>query len=288
MKRVKIATILPFALGVFIGTMITSFLLLTVQSIDEGPPVKNTAPLVDQGTDRTPVPHQEEVEEEPFAAAQLISFNVLTSQASFTALGAAIHRTWGGEQAIQGNIDYYIHPRARKEELDFASSRKMRAISLEATDREFENSRTGHGTFKLWENICVNKQQQYLWFVKARDDVYLRRKLLESLLSSLNSSEAIFLGSTIHPTGKERENLGLREGEGYCHEGCYVLSQKALRLLCPKLEMCRDNARSTNEDVEVARCLREQYGLNCTIASEVCIYQGNLSNQFRALAVFIL
>lgn len=271
MKRIRLATALPFVLGIFIGTMITSFLLLAVQSIDEDPPVKESAAVNFDVEDReTSEPKEEEAQAESFSPSKLVSFNVLASQISLKERSFAIHRTWGGEKAIQGNIEYYIYPHAGKEELDFSTSRKMPVVSLEAK-LEKEIQEDSHGTFELWKNVCAKKQGQYLWFIKVRDNVYLRRKRLASLISSLNSSEAMFVGNTVFPSGKDRDNLGLREGEGYCHEGCYILSRKALQLLCSKLESCEENARSTNEDVEIARCMRTHFGVNCTAATEVSI-----------------
>ena len=49
----------------------------------------------------------------------------------------------------------------------------------------------------------------------------------------------------------------------------YAISWKTLELLCPVLPTCQEKARSENEDVEVARCIRIYAGINCTTAHEV-------------------
>lgn len=279
MKRIRLVTALPFVLGIFIGTMITSFLMLAVQSIDEDMPSKGGVASVEllevpEGApSQVEEPQEEaEAEAEPFSPSQVVSYNILTSRGSLKEQGFAIHRTWGGEKTVQESISYYVHPGAGKEEVDFANSRKMAIVSLEMEqDTEMQGAeRDNQGAFQLWKNVCTKKLGLYLWFVKARDNTYLRTNRLGKLLTLLNSSEPLFVGNPIVPSGKQREDLGLREGESYCHEGCYALSWKALQLLCSKLDSCQENVRSTNEDVEVARCIKEHLGVNCTAATEVC------------------
>ena len=40
-------------------------------------------------------------------------------------------------------------------------------------------------------------------------------------------------------------------------------------MLCPVLSTCQEKVMSENEDVEVARCIRNYVGINCTTAYEV-------------------
>lgn len=269
MKRVRLAVAFPFVIGIFIGTMITSFLLLAVQSIDEKPSQEGTSA---PGFDKEARDILDSSEERVFLPSKLASYNVLTSRNTLKDQSFAIHRTWGGEKFIKGSIDYYVYPRAGKEEMDFATARKIPVISLEIDEeRDMNGLATGsHGAFKLWKKICDEKQGQFLWFVKVQDNTYLRRRQLDGLLSTLNSSEPLFVGKSVLSYGKTREDLGLREGETYCHEACYALSSKALEELCPLLSSCQENIRSDNEDVEVARCIRTHMGVNCTSADEVC------------------
>ena len=246
---------------------------MTVQSIDEELPQHSEEVVseVEQREEMSP-DDTENIEEAPtLIPSRLASYNVLTSTLAVKEQGFGIHRTWGGEKAVQESMEYYVYPRAGREEIDFATFRKMPITSLEFEQEEAARraNADNQGTFKLWKNICDKKQEDYLWFVKVQDSVYLKRTRLERLLSSLNSSEPLFLGKSVFPSGRERDDLGLRNGESYCHAACYALSQKALKMLCPKLESCQENAGSTNEDVEIARCLRTHFKINCTAATEV-------------------
>ena len=105
--------------------------------------------------------------------------------------------------------------------------------------------------------------------MKLTDDVYVRTSALENLLSSLNSSEPLLIGRPVYPTGAARDKLGLREGEGYCMESGYIVSWGAMERLCAGLPWCQENAKSENEDVEIARCIRIYSRANCTAANEV-------------------
>lgn len=40
-------------------------------------------------------------------------------------------------------------------------------------------------------------------------------------------------------------------------------------MLCPVLPTCQEKVMSENEDVEIARCIRNYVGINCTNAYEV-------------------
>lgn len=277
--RIRLAVAIPFVLGIFLGTMITSFLLVAVQTIDEEAPKQRD--ITDEGLaepeldDSEPLQDGDQVQTEvpSLSPSRLVSYNVITSKASLMkGQSLAIHHTWGGEKAIRESMEYYVSPRAGKEEIKFAASRRIHITSLELTEDEENNEIENQGTFRLWKNVCDKKLGKFLWFVKLRDDVYLRRKGLVQLLSSLNSSEPLLVGKAVFPSGMAREDLGLREGESYCDEASYILSWKAVKMLCPRLETCQENVRSTNEDVEIARCMKTQFQLNCTAATEVSVF----------------
>ena len=282
MRRIKLSFLIPFVLGIFIGTLITTFLILAVQSIDEEPNLQGDI------TDAKAELSEEEIEEylpeisqkRAKSPSQLVSYNVLTSREAIKEGSFFIHQTWGSEKAINKHINYYVHPFARKEEADFAASRKMSIVSL----LKESDTHQGTGVFEMWTDICHRKSEKYLWFVKTRDNVYLKKKNLESLLSVLNSSEPMLLGRQISPSGKTREDLGLREDESYCHEACYILSWKAMEKLCSNLESCQENARSTNEDVEIARCLKIHADINCTAATEV----GDQCSRSRIIIILLI
>ena len=276
-RKLRPATAFPFTLGIFSGTLITAFLCLALRSIDEE---KGTVLIRDPGAGgrdgavrMPPAVHVQEDEEgfrrqDQLQPRKLASYNVISSREALKTRGVAIYRTWG--ESLKSELDMYLFPPAMEEEINYALKRRMPIISLGSKKTlEPAKGRDTQGVFRTLTDICNKKAGSYQWFVKLQDDVYLRTKKLETLLSSLNSSEPLFIGHSVTPMGRERDELGFKEGENYCLEAGYVLSWRALILLCPMLPICQENAKSVNQDVEVARCIRNYVGANCTTSNEV-------------------
>lgn len=269
MVKIRPATAFPFTLGVFTGTLLTAFLVLALRSMDE---LDNPIPTHNDPSNLPLVvtPPQIEVSR-PKKALQVlethktISYNVLTSSEFLQKRVLPIHKTWGVGQELQ----FYLHPPQGEHEIDFVTKKKLPLVPLEGID-----SRHGRGIYSMWMDVCERKSSKFNWFMKVRDDAYVNTEALERLLISLNSSESLLIGQSVLPTGEERDKLGLKEEEGYCIESGYVVSLGAMEQLCPVLSWCWENAKSDNEDVELARCIRLSSGANCTTAKEVhvCVY----------------
>ena len=221
-RKVRPATAFPFTLGVFTGTLITAFLCLALRSMDdEDATVMVREPGAKTEILKVPAAATNLQERKPRAVEprNLVSYNVVSSKEVLKTRAYAIHRTWGDK--VKGNTDYYVLPSAGEEEINFAYKRKISVVSLgsEHTGLESDtNVNNFQGIFRTWKNICMKKSKDYQWFVMLKDNVYLRTHNFEKLLSSLNSSEAIFVGHSVVPLGSERDELGLGKGESYCLE----------------------------------------------------------------------
>ena len=287
-KRIRPATAFPFTVGVFTGTLITAFLCLALSSIDDDG-VRVQVDVIDAAIVKMPaVPHEEKrlqhhEEQLPLQPMKLVSYNVIGSRWWLKTRGLAVHHTWGSGMK---NLEFYLFPPLEDEELNFAYKRRIPIVSLsfKKSLRKSDEKTDLQGVFKTWKDICEKKKDNYQWFMKLQDNVYIRAKELEAVLGSLNSSEPLFIGHSVSPLGDERDELGFREGENYCLEMGYVVSRRTLELVCPKLGICQANARSENEDVEVARCIRIYAGINCTTANEV----GKSGMQFMCFFLLLL
>ena len=221
-RKVRPATAFPFTLGVFTGTLITAFLCLALRSMDdEDATVMVREPGAKTEILKVPAAATNLQERKPRAVEprNLVSYNVVSSKEVLKTRAYAIHRTWGDK--VKGSADFYVLPSAGEEEINFAYKRSISVVSLgsEHTGLEFDtNVNNFQGIFRTWKNICMKKSKDYQWFVMLKDNVYLRTHNFEKLLSSLNSSEAIFVGHSVVPLGSERDELGLRKGESYCLE----------------------------------------------------------------------
>lgn len=120
---------------------------------------------------------------------------------------------------------------------------------------------------------------EYDWFMRADDDVYIRSGAFEELLGKLDPQQKIYLGRAGMGKAEDLKRLQLLPHEKYCMGGPgVVLSQSALRVLAPHLEMClsaivHHNKHSDmpwyNEDVELGRCVSRVVGIQCSVSKEV-------------------
>lgn len=272
LKRVRLTTVLPFTAGVFLGTLITLFLVLTLRSIDDesvdslsaDARVLPSMPRIYKVKDK----HLTDISDET-TRKELVSYSIVVPRSELKARGLAAHKTWAS--GLGNRVNFYLSSPVGDEEINFAYKRRMPIIALDSKARSGTSDPllNSEGAIRTLVDVCKRDVGKYQWHAKIHDTTYVRTKALESILVTLNSSEAHFIGHQVLPEGREREELGLREGEGYCMEMGYVMSARTLQLLCPMLQYCRENARSENEDVEIARCVRLSAGINCTSSREV-------------------
>ncbi len=117
------------------------------------------------------------------------------------------------------------------------------------------------------------------WFMRADDDVYVRGEKLEELLSTLNSNERVYLGRAGQGKPEDVKRLELLPHEHYCMGGPgVVFSHASLQALAPHLDYClsavdshnrHGNTPWYNEDVELGRCVSRTVDLQCSTSKEV-------------------
>lgn len=125
-------------------------------------------------------------------------------------------------------------------------------------------------SFMMLKYMHDHYLDQYEWFMRADDDVYIKGDRLESFLRSLNSSEPLFLGQTGLGTTEEMGKLALEPGENFCMGGPgVIMSREVLRRVVPHIGECLREMYTTHEDVEVGRCVRRFAGVQCVWSYEV-------------------
>ncbi|XP_064474434.1 chondroitin sulfate synthase 1-like isoform X2 [Ornithodoros turicata] len=111
---------------------------------------------------------------------------------------------------------------------------------------------------------------QYEWFMRSDDDVYVHVERMERFLRSVNSSRPQYIGQAGLGNKEEFGQLSLEPDENFCMGGPGVLfSRETLRRLAPHVSYCLKNLYSTHEDVEVGRCVRRFVGIPCTWSYEM-------------------
>lgn len=273
-RRVRLATAFPFVLGVFSGTLITAFLFLAVRSIDDLEGDGSPLPGLDEETkalsareNELQPPERTDERRLSFLPRRILSFNILISSDT---RGLTVEKTWANVAKTKEHAEFYLLPSPQLDKETVAAMKKrvqVTSLGTKANDVIYGNNY--QGVFDLWRDVCERKLDKYHWFVQLKDNVYVQAEKLERLVSYLNSSKPILIGHSVTPVGYARDELGLREGESYCFEGGYAVSWKTLEMVCPFLSVCQDGSKSEAEDVEMARCIREHAGINCTANSQV-------------------
>ena len=113
---------------------------------------------------------------------------------------------------------------------------------------------------------------QFEWFVRADDDVFIKGQKLAKFLASVNSSETYYIGHSGIGRQKEKGKLGLSDSKTYCMGGPGVIMSRAtLVKVAPNISYCLKNLYTSHEDTELGRCINQFANVSCTKAKEVCI-----------------
>lgn len=114
--------------------------------------------------------------------------------------------------------------------------------------------------FKHNHNHTTLQLNNFDWFMRADDDLYVKGDRLEEFLRSLDPAKAHFLGQAGLGNSAEYGQLALGPQDNYCMGGPgAIISRETLNLVAPHLQSCLRSLLTTHEDVELGRCIR--YGL---------------------------
>ncbi|KAL2089004.1 hypothetical protein ACEWY4_015903 [Coilia grayii] len=183
---------------------------------------------------------------------------VMTAQKYLNSRVVAAHRTWA--RTIPGRVEYFS-----SEGSD--TSLPLPIVALKNVDDSYPPQKK---SFMMLKYMHDHYLDQYEWFMRADDDVYIKSDRLESFLRSLNSSEAIFLGQTGMGARDELGKLALEPGENFCMGGPgVIMSREVLRRMVPHIRQCLQEMYTTHEDVEVGRCVHRFAGVQCAWSYEV-------------------
>ncbi|XP_072321176.1 chondroitin sulfate synthase 1 [Eucyclogobius newberryi] len=183
---------------------------------------------------------------------------VMTAQKYLNTRAVAAHRTWA--QTVPGRVEFFS-----SEGSD--SSIPIPIVALKNVDDSYPPQKK---SFMMLKYMHDHYLEQYEWFMRADDDVYIKSERLESFLRSLNSSEAVFLGQTGMGARDELGKLALEPGENFCMGGPgVIMSREVLRRMVPHIKECLQEMYTTHEDVEVGRCVRRFAGVQCVWSYEM-------------------
>ncbi|KAM9329808.1 chondroitin sulfate synthase 3 [Gastrophryne carolinensis] len=186
---------------------------------------------------------------------------VMTAKKYLDSRAVAAYRTWA--QAIPGKVEFFSSQGSEEIPLPEA----VPVISLPAVDDSYPPQKK---SFMMIKHMHDHYLEQYEWFMRADDDVYIKGEKLEEFLRSLNSSKPLYLGQTGLGNIEELGKLGLEPGENFCMGGPgMIFSREVLRRMVPHIGECLREMYTTHEDVEVGRCVRRFGGTQCVWSYEM-------------------
>lgn len=210
-----------------------------------------------RGAAQQPWPHGSAPEGGP-RDRNFLFVGVMTAQKYLQTRAVAVYRTWS--KTIPGKVEFFS-----SEGSD--TSLPIPVVPLRGVDDAYPPQKK---SFMMLKYMHDHYLDQYEWFMRADDDVYIKGDRLESFLRSLNSSEPLFLGQTGLGTSEEMGKLALEPGENFCMGGPgVIMSREVLRRMVPHIGECLREMYTTHEDVEVGRCVRRFAGVQCVWSYEM-------------------
>ena len=183
----------------------------------------------------------------------------MSAQSLLDTRARAINQTWG----------------AKAPKLEFFSSADqaggtygLPVVSLPGVDDTYPPQRKVYRMLKYMHDHYID---EFNWFMRADDDVYVRVEHLMHFLSKLDPMRMLYIGQPGGGKPEDLERIKLKAHEHYCMGGPGVIFSRALLMkLAPHLEDCLQNeVVSWNEDLEVGRCISRRLGVQCTWNYEV-------------------
>ena len=192
---------------------------------------------------------------------QPLFVGVVTSKKLLSTRGVAINNTWARQ--LGPNLQFFSSEGT-------VPPPGLPVVGLPGTDDTYPPQKKVYRMLKYMYDHYIN---QYSWFMRADDDLYVRVGPLVEFLSSLDPSSDLYIGQPGIGKPDDWERIQLYPNEHYCMGGPgVVLSRSLLVKLAPHLEECLGNVVvSWNEDLEVGRCIMRRLGVQCTWNYEVLL-----------------
>lgn len=213
---------------------------------------------------------------------QLIFIGVMTAEKFLDTRAKAVYGTWG--KTVPGKLEFFSSSSSQ-------TRLELPVVSLQGVDDSYPPQRKSMMMLKYMHDNYID---QFNWFMRSDDDVYIRTDKLANFLHQLNSSQDIYMGQAGTGAKDEKGLLGLGNGDNFCMGGPgMVMSRSVLKKMIPHVEYCLQNLVTSHEDVEVGRCIKRFVGISCTwsfeVSDQLCviIMSINVVNLVSRFVVFV-
>ena len=164
-----------------------------------------------------------------FAPRKLLFVGIVTAKKYLETRAKGIWNTWGrGSEAF--DVKFYSSPSDNP-------SVKLPIVTLsDVNDTVYPPQKK---VYRMLYHMYKYHLDQYDFFMRSDDDVYVRMDLLLNLLGTMNPAQDIYMGSPGFGRKEDLERIQLTVQEHYCMGGPGVFfSRSALRKLGPHLDKC--------------------------------------------------
>ena len=185
---------------------------------------------------------------------------VMTAKKYLSSRVQAAHETWA--TTIHGRVAYFSGADSSGVDVGDAD-----VIALNNVDDSYPPQKKSFLMLKYMHDHFID---DYEWFMRADDDVYIKGDRLSKFLNSINSSVPQYIGQAGLGNKNEFGQLSLEGTDNFCMGGPgMIFSSATLRLVVPHISYCLQNLYTTHEDVEIGRCIKKFAGVSCTWAFQV-------------------
>lgn len=167
---------------------------------------------------------------EEYLHKKMVFVGVLTQQSYLATRAKYLYETWG--QEVDSLMFFVGEDCVVPADLDYLPIVKLEGI----LDNIYPPLRKTFAVLQYMHDHYIN---QFNWFIRADDDMYVRIKHLKKLLSNMLPYEKVYLGRAGKGRKDDLDRLHLLSHERYCMGGPgIILSMNALRELGPHLTDC--------------------------------------------------
>lgn len=201
------------------------------------------------------------------SSSNLVFVGVMTAEKYLDTRAKAVYETWGRE--LPGKIAFFSSESSTVPE----NCPDLPLVPLPRVDDTYPPQKK---SFMMLQYMWNNFGDRFEWFLRADDDVYVRTDRLETLLRSVDSRRAMYIGQAGRGNSEEFGLLSLEYDENFCMGGPgVVLSRETLRRIVPHIKYCLRHLYTTHEDVELGRCVKKYAGIPCTWSYEVIFFRNH-------------
>lgn len=167
---------------------------------------------------------------EEYSFKKQLFVGVLTQQSYLRTRAKTVYETWGKE--VDKLVFFVGEDCSVPADLSYLPVVKLKGIP----DNVYPPLRKAFAVMSYMYDHYVN---QFDWFIRADDDMYVRTRKLSDLLSRMNPYESVYLGRAGTGRREDLNRLRLLAHERYCMGGPgIILSGEAMRKVGPHLGSC--------------------------------------------------